>query len=560
MRACFVFGGWMVGALAAVATMMPPRPARACGGCFHPPTPTQVTVVTGHRMAFSISPQQSVLWDQIEYSGSPTDFAWVLPVKAGAQIQLSHDEFFAALDALSNTVITGPTPNCGTGGGGPGFSCGASASNGGASSVAFSPSAGGAGGSGVQVLSQSVVGPYDTVTLRSTNPNALYDWLVANKYDIPASTRPIIDAYVNEKFDFIALRLAPGEGVQAMQPVRVVSPGAGLSLPLRMVSAGAGANVGITLYVISDGRYQAQNFPDGLVDASKLVWEHAQNQSNYEALAEQVMQGGGGRTWLTEFAQSTSTSGSAGDYASGGGYSCGSVGGAGSTGSSGGLTFFGSAQSLAQAYFAQCLCEGGGALCPQELFAQDAAGTQETGAGEAGEASTDAGSTDAASADATSSFDSGDDASAAQDGATSGGDSGGSGAPDGACGVSACDGFDDLSVASVGLDPSSTWVTRMRAILPAGALTAADLVLEAAPSQTAVSNQLTASVYDDPTYDPCAGGGGNGGGNGGGGCATTDASPWLDGPVVVVGGIALIGASLVRRRRALRRVDRRPRD
>jgi hypothetical protein len=481
-------------------------------------------------MAFSISPQQSVLWDQIQYSGSPQDFAWVLPVHAGAQIQLSHDEFFAALDALSSPVITGPQPNCGNGANSGGFGCGSSASAGGNAS-AFSPSAGGGSGGGVQVLSQSVVGPYDTVTVRSTNPNALYDWLVANQYDIPASTRPIIDAYVNEKFDFIALRLAPGQGVQAMQPVRVVTPGAGLSLPLRMVAAGAGANVGITLYVISDGRYQVQNFPDGMVDRSKLVWEHAQNQSNYEALAEQVMQGSGGRTWLTEFAQSTSITGSAGYYASSGGYSCSSYGG---TGTSGGVTYYGAPQSLGAAYFAQCLCQGG-SVCPQNLFAQDAA--QEAGAGEAGEASTDA---------------SGDDASGSQDGAA-GYDSGVFSTPDAACGMSACDSFDDLSVASVGLDPSSTWVTRLRAILPAGALTAADLVLEAAPSQTTVSNQLTASVYDDPTYDPCPN-------SSGGGCATTGGSPWLDGRAVVVGGLAFIGASLVRRRRAVRRADRRPRD
>jgi hypothetical protein len=501
-------------------------------------------------MAFSVSPQQSVLWDQIEYSGSPQDFAWVLPVKAGAQIQLSHDEFFAALDALSSPVITGPTPNCGSSGNGGGFGCGSSSSAGSGALFASASGAGGGGaGSGVQVLSQSVVGPYDTVTVRSTNPNALYDWLVANKYDIPASTQPIIDAYVNEKFDFIAMRLAPGQGVQAMQPVRVVSPGAGLSLPLRMVAAGAGANVGITLYVIGDGRYQVQNFPNGLIDASKLVWEHAQNQSNYEALAEQVMQGGGGRTWLTEFAQNTATTGSAGDYASGGGYSCGSYGGAGGAGGAGpngGVTYYGGVQSLAALYFTQCLCEGSG-LCPQNLFAQDAA--QEAGAGEPGEASTDA----ARSGEA------GDDASDSQDGATGGGDSGVFSAPDGACGASACGGFDDLSVASVGLDPNSTWVTRMRAILPASALAAADLVLEASPSQVPVSNQLTARVYDDPTYDPCAGSGGTGSGNGGG-CATTDAAPWLDGRAVVAGGLAFIGASLVRRRRALNRAARRPRD
>lgn len=536
MRARFVLGGTLVSALAAAAAMTQARPAQACGGCFHsPPPPMQVaTVITGHRMAFSISPQQSVLWDQIEYTGSPQDFAWVLPVHAGAQIQLSHDEFFAALDAISTPVITGPTPNCGNGGGGggSGFSCmGSSASS--AGSAAFNSSGGGEDGNGVQVVSQSVVGPYDTVTLRSTNPNALYDWLVANKYDVPASTRPIIDAYVREQFDFIALRLAPGEGVQAMQPVRVVTPGAGLSLPLRMVAAGAGANVGITLYVVSDGRYQLQNFPNGTVDASKLVWQHVQNQSNYAALASQVMQGNGGRTWLTEFAQPTTLYGSPGQYAGGGGYSCGSVGGGG-----GGVNYYGGGQSLAEVYFAQCLCQGS-TVCPQF-------GTHAAGAADASEASTEGGADDGGGADGGGTADTGaaEDAAAADSGSGSNDDAGIQ-PPDAACGTSACSGYDDLDVAAVGLDPSSTWVTRLRAVLPASAL-ATDLVVEAAPSQTAVSNQLTASVYDDPTYDPCPN-------SSGGACAMGDASPWLEGRTLVAGSIAFLVASFVRRRRAARR-------
>ena len=203
-----------------------------------PSPPTQVTVVTDHRMAFSVSPQQTVLWDQIEYSGNPQDFAWVLPVMAGAQVQLSHDQFFAALDALSRSGHHRARPAVRRGRSG-GCGCWASSSNSGA---ALQRDAG--GGSSVQVVSQSVVGPYDTVTLHSTDPNALYDWLDANSYAVPDSMRPVIDAYVAGGFDFLALRLAPGQGVQAMQPVRVVSPGAGLTLPLRMVAAGAGAQLG----------------------------------------------------------------------------------------------------------------------------------------------------------------------------------------------------------------------------------------------------------------------------------------------------------------------------
>jgi len=60
--------------------------------------------------------------------------------------------------------------------------------------------------------------------------------------------------------------------VRAMRPVRVVTPGADPSLPLRMVAAGVGQSVGLTLYVLGEGRYQAQNFPNAIVDEKKLVW------------------------------------------------------------------------------------------------------------------------------------------------------------------------------------------------------------------------------------------------------------------------------------------------
>jgi hypothetical protein len=481
--------GWGIAVAAACALV--DRPAEACGGCFHPVAPRQVTVVTGHRMAFSVSPQQTVLWDQIQYSGEPQDFAWVLPVRPGAQIQLSHDELFEALDALTDPVITGPTPNC-SNGSAPAFGCGSSSSSASAEFGGASPSDSNNGNT-VQVLSEGVVGPYEQVTLHSSNPNALTDWLQANSYDIPTSIAPVIAAYVAGGFDFIALRLAPGQGVQAMQPVRVVMPGAGLSLPLRMVAAGVGASVGITLYVISDGRYQAQNFPNGVVDGSKLVWLHAQAESNYESFAEQIMQGSGGRTWLTEFSQLTSLYGTPSSISSSGNYSCGSPGAGGSVSSFGNPT-------LPSLYYGQCLCQTTGSACVD--------GTDAEATREAGEAA-------------------GDDAAS----------------------CTPCGAFDDLQVASVGLDPESTWLTRMRAILPSTALST-DLAIEAASPQSTVSNQYTASVYDDPTYDPCtasSAAGGNGG-NGGGGCSAVDTSPMISGRELAAGSLVMLWAAGLRRR------------
>ena len=45
-------------------------------------------MITDHRMVFSISPTQTILWDQIRYVGNPAEFAWVLPIHPGATIQL----------------------------------------------------------------------------------------------------------------------------------------------------------------------------------------------------------------------------------------------------------------------------------------------------------------------------------------------------------------------------------------------------------------------------------------------------------------------------------------
>jgi hypothetical protein len=256
------------------------RQASACGGCFHPPSQT-VTDITDERMLLSVSATQSTLYDQIQYSGSPTSFAWVLPIHGTVTVGLSADVLFDSIDTLTATQILPPpqncpTPNCNV----PGAFAAGSSGGGSASGAAGDAGA-------VTVLTQANVGPYETVQLHSTDSSALDDWLTANGYDIPASVQPILSAYVGEGFDFLAMKLLPNEGVQAMRPVRVTTPGASLSLPLRMASVGTGAITGITIWVVADGRYQPQNFPFFHIDDSQLVWDWSNDISNYTTLRVQ---------------------------------------------------------------------------------------------------------------------------------------------------------------------------------------------------------------------------------------------------------------------------------
>jgi hypothetical protein len=502
MRHLGFLSSFFVGLTTVAAVLGAPRDARACGGCFHEPAPpTEATVVTDHRMAFALSSSQTVLWDQVKYAGNPSEFVWVLPVHPGTRIELSRDPWLAALDASTQPIIQQPAPNFAGGGfgdeaGGDGCGCGSmsatSAFGGfdGVSDAAAPPP--------VDVVSQEVVGPYETVTLRSTDPKALESWLLGHGYEIPPSVQPIIDAYASEGFDFIALRLRPGQGVRAMQPVRVVAPGADPSLPLRMVAAGVGQNVGLTLYVIGEGRYEAQNFPNALLDETKLVWDYTQSRSNYQELVTGLMAQAAGRTWVTEYSKRPNV------FTTGAGFTAGSASGA--------LTTTGN-PGLADAYFAGC-----GVYVPPYTF-DDLDGSTDASSDASADASDDA-PADARPDGPT------DEAGTTTDGGLPNQDGG-------ACSGACCD-FDDLNVAMTGLHSADVVVTRLRAYLPVDALKVGDLRLIASANQSNVENVHVAKAPNTPTAT-------------GAGLAPTQ--PSKVGTVVTIGAALFAVASMLRRRR-----------
>jgi hypothetical protein len=285
-------------AAATVASLGVERNASACGGCFTPPPPPNEveSVITDERMIFSISKDQTTLYDQIQYSGSPSSFAWVLPVKGTVTVGLSADIMFNVIDQTLTTsqVVEPPTdcppaPTCNFG------NFGIAAPGGGALALDD------AGASAtVVVTSQAQVGPYETVQLHSTDGSALTNWLDSHGYQIAPAVVPVIAEYVAGQFDFLALKLVPGAGVQSMQPVRVTSNGAGVSLPLRMVAIGTGATTGISIWVIGDGRWEPQNFPFFTIKDSEISWDWNTNSSNYETLRLSKEAALKGRGWQFE--------------------------------------------------------------------------------------------------------------------------------------------------------------------------------------------------------------------------------------------------------------------
>jgi hypothetical protein len=273
-----------------------PRPATACGGCFSP-TDT-VTAVNSHRMAIALTPDKTMLWDQIRYSGDPADFVWVLPVPAPPDVALADPGFFPALEQRTAPVILPPIcqgrashEGCGCGGGG------------GDSSADSGLGIDDGDDDGVTVYQEQVVGPYETVTIGSDDPGALRAWLDDHDYRVPSAADPAIDYYVGLDSLFLVMRLAPAADVDQMQPVRVTYPGYMGSFPLRMVTVGAAGMLDLTLWVIADQRYQTWTYPTTEVADGALDWYGGGQQSNYGDLFEAAIQDAGGRAWVAEFAK-----------------------------------------------------------------------------------------------------------------------------------------------------------------------------------------------------------------------------------------------------------------
>ncbi len=280
---------------AALALAVTPDRADACGGCFAPNE--TVTVVTGHRMAVAISPTETTLWDQIQYAGDPEDFVWVLPIEGETLVELASNAFFEALGGTTQITLQGTFPPLNTFcpdpcGDGLGF---------GAPSAGRGDSA--EDGGSVEVFGEAVVGPYETATIGSEDPDALVSWLRDNGYNVPDSILPIVAHYVDLGLNFAVLRLNPNAGVNQMQPVRITTPGLMPVFPLRMVAAGVEGKVGLELYILGEGRYEAQNFDVVQVDSSDLYYDWETTRFNYNEAFDQAIEEAGGRAWVAEYAQ-----------------------------------------------------------------------------------------------------------------------------------------------------------------------------------------------------------------------------------------------------------------
>ncbi len=279
----FLFGSLVVAACAALA----PASADACAVFVEP---GELPPVLGHTMILSLGTDQTTLWDQFSYAGTPESFGWILPTKGTVSVGVSSDALFGAVGALTAPEIYEPGLGCpnscdGNGGGGGGF---------------------GNPDKGVVILSQEVVGPFETVQISASDPGALAAWLSSHNYPVPPGVQPTLDAYVNEGFNFLAVKLVPGVGTEAIKPIRVTFDGAMPTFPLRLLVAGTSDKTDVTLFVVGDGVWVPKDAPTVTIQSSELTWDYSADKSDYEAVRTAKLASTNGIGYLLESARSVS--------------------------------------------------------------------------------------------------------------------------------------------------------------------------------------------------------------------------------------------------------------
>ncbi|MFB7515325.1 DUF2330 domain-containing protein [Streptomyces sp. NPDC056144] len=93
-------------------------------------------------------------------------------------------------------------------------------------------------GAGVGVVGRERLGPFDVARLTATDPDALGDWLRANGFELPERLTGALRPYVERKWEYVAVRLAPEEQGAVLSgeltPLRIAFASPDLVYPMRL--------------------------------------------------------------------------------------------------------------------------------------------------------------------------------------------------------------------------------------------------------------------------------------------------------------------------------------
>ena len=293
-----VLGGTAAVVLAALASVLVRLPnmvdqARACGGFFCQAVPISQAA---EQIIFRQNGDQVTAVVLIQYVGVAEDFSWVVPVPGVPELSTGSDVLFQSLEPATrpqfNLRIEGAACSSfdlfqGLGFlGAPGESEGEDAAD------------------GVTVVSESVVGPFDVQVVSSENPAAMAQWLEDNDYDLSDRGQELIEPYVEEGMNFVALKLRQDQGIGDIRPLIMKYTSERPMIPIRLTAVAAEDDMGVLVWLLGEARAVPLNYLHVTVNYTLVNWYFGTPTAyaSYQNLITTAMDEAGGQGFATDFA------------------------------------------------------------------------------------------------------------------------------------------------------------------------------------------------------------------------------------------------------------------
>lgn len=304
-----------VGLLWAAAVSAPPAEAEACGGTFcdnpgpnQPPMPVDQT---GENVLFVMADGEVEAHIQIQYSGDPERFAWLIPVPVTPQFAVGSQQLFVNLQNASVPTFSLTSRFDGCGGG---FSESSSDGSGCSSSAESGDTLAGGGGtpeertdSDSEVVSRRErVGVFDVSVLEGASPEDVETWLTDNGYLSTPTAPGILRDYSERDYVFVAVKLRSGAGVREIHPLVIRYAGSEPCVPLKLTAIAAQENMDVRAFFLGDKRVVPTGFKHVELNQAHLDWlNFGQDYKTTVSLAVDSPVANG-RAFITEYAGTSS--------------------------------------------------------------------------------------------------------------------------------------------------------------------------------------------------------------------------------------------------------------
>ncbi|MET9557726.1 DUF2330 domain-containing protein [Streptomyces sp. NPDC006645] len=268
-------------------------PAYACG-CG--------AMVPGRQSTMGVDRETSVVrWDgtteqivmRFTVNGNAPEAAWIMPVPSRAEVELGDPALFSELDGLTAPERRTRHYFWPRDGDWP------FASDDDGATAGAPPTAPGA--PEVGVVGRERLGAFDVARLTATDPDALREWLDTNGFDLPPDLATGLKPYVDQEWEYVAVRLAPEEDgatlAGTLDPLRLSFASDRLIYPMRL-SRLADQPQSLGLYVLADHRMEPRDAIGG--DAPRVRFAGRIAAAESPAVDELA---GGGRPFLTAIDQ-----------------------------------------------------------------------------------------------------------------------------------------------------------------------------------------------------------------------------------------------------------------